>query len=710
MTLGISLRRSQVSGIHLHPVRQESTDRSGQDRGVRHRRRHAGLIVLVPLLWALLPVPAASAHAYLLASSPSSGYAISSPPTAVTLDFDEAVTIGATPLVLTDTAGASRELGPSALSLGGRRVSAPVPTPLGDGGYRVNWEVTGDDGDVITGTITFSVGTGAAVPPATASSASVIDSPIVVVMRWVLFTGLALALGGLVGDQLARRVRREVGSDAPTSPRPALLPGAVLGAAAVVVLAVQQVGSDPARLITTGPGRILLIELAGFLMAAGLAFLARTRPTPVLRAAVAVSLLAVVAAEGLRAHPGAFSPVWGTVLTVVHLSSASIWIGGLVHVMRAGRQWRGQDRAAGSTRLLVFDYSRLALFLVLVVVVTGALQAVILLPTPRALVSTGYGVLLLAKVVFVVIVLALAALARRRLQRSTRTVTVAPLGRAVRLETAGLVGVLAVTALLVSVAPARPVTAALAAAPAPVGPVVPAGTLAGQITVIAAASSGQLVIRMSTPDRDDLGDDGAAPGQAGSSTLAQLSTAPTDTAAPVYRVAARLTRPDGKPQVVTLRACGSGCFTAPVTWRDGVSKLRLDVVAQPWHSGIANLEIPWPARVDPALLENVRTAMRAVSSMTVHQAVTSDYTGNPGPEARLSLSGADFLDAEPYGRGGGEPMVAVGDSGELEVRLGFPRGIAIRMLLSPDYRILRQEETTPNHLIISTFEYPSEHA
>ncbi|MDQ2706502.1 MAG: hypothetical protein M3Z25_02190 [Actinomycetota bacterium] len=41
-----------------------------------------------------------------------------------------------------------------------------------------------------------------------------------------------------------------------------------------------------------------------------------------------------------------------------------------------------------------------------------------------------------------------------------------------------------------------------------------------------------------------------------------------------------------------------------------------------------------------------------------------------------------------------------------ELRLAFPQGIAIRLLLDQDSRILREEETTPNHLVTTTFEYP----
>jgi hypothetical protein len=38
--------------------------------------------------------------------------------------------------------------------------------------------------------------------------------------------------------------------------------------------------------------------------------------------------------------------------------------------------------------------------------------------------------------------------------------------------------------------------------------------------------------------------------------------------------------------------------------------------------------------------------------------------------------------------------------------LAFPQGQVVRLFLGTDYRILREEYVTPNHLITRTFEYP----
>lgn len=691
--------------------------------------------VWLGLVWLVLPAPVASAHAYLLASTPPDGYALPSQPAAVSLDFDEPVSIGAAALGLSDLAGQPYPLGSASLSLAGRRMSAPLAARLPEGGYRIRWEVTADDGDLVSGVISFAVGAATALPP-TPVSASV-DSPLVVAARWVLFAGLALALGGLVGDGLTRRVVREADPAPDTAldtglPRPAVVPGAALGMLAAVVLAAGQIGLDPTQPERTGPARVPLTELGGFALALAVALVltatssrwhapaaqprtpattTRAPLTPAVgrgvggalptragltRAAAGVPLLAVVAAEGWRAHPHTVSPVWGTALTLAHLVAGSVWTGALIHVLRVARRWHGHPDRRGLTRLLVYDYSRLALVLVGLIVVTGTLDAVIMLPTPAALLATPYGLVLVAKLAGVLLVLGFARAARRRFRRSITAPSVPALGRGARAETLGLLSVLGIAALLVSTAPPAPVTAALAAPPPPIGATVPAGTLAGYTTVIATASAGQLLLRMTVPGRDDLGTTNTTTGRGG--TSGQRS--------PDYRLSARVSTPEGASRTLAPRRCGPGCFTSPVDWRDGTNQVHLDISAPPWPAATAVLDIPWPPHPDTTVLPRTLAVMRAIPTMTVHQAVTSNYTGDPGPEIPLRFSGTDYLTAEPYKTGGGNPIALPAGPGVTELRLAFPQGIAIRLLLDQDSRILREEETTPNHLVTTTFEYP----
>jgi len=469
---------------------------------------------------------------------------------------------------------------------------------------------------------------------------------------------------------------------------------------AVAVLAADQVGFDPSRLLTSPPGRILAVELAGFTLTTVLAVITRTRPAatgtrrtwsgsvPLLTVA---PLVAVVAAEGLRAHPHASSPVLGTVLTVVHLLAAAVWIGSLVQVLRVARAWRGHR---GPTRLLVYGYARLALVLVLVVIATGTAAAVLVLPSPTALLTSTYGRILIGKLAAVGAALALAVLARRRLWRSVRRPTLSPLSRATRSELLAVATVLALTAVLVSAAPPAAVTATLPAPPPPVGLVVPAGTLAGQVTVLAAASQARLVLRLGVPGADAMGTD-------------TTDTSSPQSHVPDYQVGAELTVTGRSPQAVTLQGCGPGCFTAPADWQPGTNHLHLDISAGPWHAGAAELDVPWPPSSGTDQLASVVAAMRSAGPVMVHEAVNGDYDGNPGTDYVLRMSGDEFVTTEPYTTGGGTPVLLGDSAGITHLRMSFPQGYVLDLIADKDGRIVHEVTVTPNHLITRTFDYPA---
>src|SRR5258708_17735909 len=140
---------------------------------------------------------------------------------------------------------------------------------------------------------------------------------------------------------------------------------------------------------------------------------------------------------------------------------------------------------------------RLAAWTFAVVIGTGVVSALVLLPLSRVF-STDYGRVLVVKLVLVVAAAAL-ALTARTLQRSETRLSKLP--SVIRTESLTLVAVLALSATLVSTPPVS--GAQQPAPPEPKGPVLPLGTLAGQIGVAVAASDGQLVVRLSTPRRGD---------------------------------------------------------------------------------------------------------------------------------------------------------------------------------------------------------------
>src|SRR6266542_1507364 len=102
--------------------------------------------------------PAASAHATLLFTSPAADSAVPVSPKAITLTFNEPVTLAGPPVTLTAAGGQKTGLGPPRQSRGRSVVTVPVSTRLGDGVYTVSWQVISADGDPVSSSFTFAVG------------------------------------------------------------------------------------------------------------------------------------------------------------------------------------------------------------------------------------------------------------------------------------------------------------------------------------------------------------------------------------------------------------------------------------------------------------------------------------------------------------------------------------------------------------------------
>ncbi|MEV0261422.1 CopD family protein [Streptomyces sp. NPDC050617] len=266
---------------------------------------------------------------------------------------------------------------------------------------------------------------------------------ITTMLRTVLLAAFSLQLGEAAANRLARTV-----PDAPElTPRSWGLAASVAGCAAAAgqiavlagdgSLAAGLTGGDLVGTYATRPGGLALLEANGFLFAAVCIALRRPGLAPAPLALVAVG-------EALRAHPEADSPLLGSLLTLIHLSAAALWAGGLVHVLRTMRLWRGRPDAA---KALLRRYARPAAVLFAALAVTGTLSTLRRLPLEAAL-TTAYGRALLAKLALVAVVAALALAARLRLPRSPDPNAPSGPTRPARAEAVALAAVILVSAII----------------------------------------------------------------------------------------------------------------------------------------------------------------------------------------------------------------------------------------------------------------------
>ena len=384
------------------------------------RRAGAGLIVSVGAVLATVwgPAPPAQAHAVLLTTDPPSGAALPAAPHRIAVTFDEPVTVVDGSVAIVDATGRRFETGTVDYADGARRVTLGVRDGMPAGSYAASWKTISADTHVIGGSIVFGVGEQPVFGTAALAAAPVPDPPAEparVLAGWLLYAGIALTAGaGLVLARLRGRLlaprwagQRRVGQ--------LLWAGwwlLVLGSAGDVLARLSAAGV--AGVAAGASGAVLVARLVAVTAAAVLltrwrvgrpaAFAARTAGrgsgfAPV--GAVAAVLAGTVAAAG-HAATGSDAPV-ALLATAVHVLAMSVWLGGLA-LLALGRPVAD----------VLPEWSRIATVAVLSVVASGVYQAVRAVGSWPALWSTGYGRLLLAKIVLVGFALAVAAGARRR--------------------------------------------------------------------------------------------------------------------------------------------------------------------------------------------------------------------------------------------------------------------------------------------------------
>jgi len=640
-------------------------------------RRAVVTVLAAACLSLSAPAEPASAHPTLLFTTPGADAAVTESPSSVVLVFNEPVSAGAGAVDVRDRANRPVRVRSVTTGRGGRAVVATLAGTLPTGVYVVRWRVTGADGDLVEDAFRFAVGAAIAGPGRAGPDGA--PSWPAAALRWLLFVGLALALGALVGQRWTAQARAAVPELAAV--RSWIPAGLVAGFAATVGLGVLFLAEQRAGLVTAASGlvrdragQVLVVEAVAFAVA-GLLLAARQRWAAV------VAVVGEAAAEGLRGHANVAQPGWGALLTGVHLTAAAVWVGALLHVGRAALAWRAQPRAVW---WLLSQYARSALWLVLTVVATGTLTG-LLLVAPSAITATPYGRILLVKLGLVVAAVALALAARLRLRRGHERVAAA--AQAARVESLVLVVVLAVTGVLVSTPPPGDRRAGeVAVAPATVGPVLPLGTLAGQIGVGVTASSGQLVARLATPQVGDY----------------YGQTTPQ-----TYALSGRVVPAGGPAREVRFRDCGDGCFTGAAAWRTGENLLTLRASAPGWRGGTASLLVLWPPRPGADLLARAVVAMRRVDTLSVYEAVTSDASAPLPDPVPLRLNARTFLASEPYGSGVAPIAVSLpAGPGAPRLALGFPaERIYVRLLLDQQGRIQEETLTDAKHLIHRRFLY-----
>ncbi len=379
--------------------------------GAASRRTVAALALAV--IAVLLSATPAVAHAGLIGSDPADGVVLDSPPTTMTLRFDEAVVVDQTSITLAEVGGsetATRKAQPvGADEASTVTFSLPVLTK---GAYEVTWKaVSGSDRHTSTGVVVFGVGT----PPPVVAAADPWPPLGDAVFRTLALIGLTVALGAVAVLLLItfRLPSAATGESASPLSRLAATTGAALAGVALVadlgLLFRAATGSSLANVLTQSTyGQRWLAGFVSIAMLLVLLFAAIRLPTRVVCWLAAAVGLVAVALQPLDSHLAAGTSSWlGSVAAAAHLAAAGAWAGGLVVlVVLALHAWL---RPAGASepedvRRLFVGFAWLALPAAAVLVLSGLLLTGRQVATPDALLFTHYGRVLLAKVALVVVI------------------------------------------------------------------------------------------------------------------------------------------------------------------------------------------------------------------------------------------------------------------------------------------------------------------
>jgi copper transport protein len=350
---------------------------------------------------------AAAAHATLRSTSPHFGRELQRPPAVIRLHFDQLVKILPGAVRVLDTKGRNYA-GTSRVE--GTDIVATVES-LPAGAYTVRWQAISADSHVVSGVWTFGVRVPA--PPVTEAYGAGGPTTTEHIVRWIWFLGLALTVGALgfrliclrglaVPRPLDRKIAVAAGLGCVIALQAGIAAFSLRAEDALQLPFSKFLYGDLSPMAQTRFGEAFVTMTLGYALVLALVYLAWLLDRVVFLVPAFVLAVLFVAGLSLSGHdavdPGSS---WKTeIADWVHISAASLWIGGLVTM--AGLLWFG---APELRKPAFMNFSQLATVLIALVLAAGTYLSIVRLPHLHDLWSTGYGRVLIVKISLVCVAL-----------------------------------------------------------------------------------------------------------------------------------------------------------------------------------------------------------------------------------------------------------------------------------------------------------------
>jgi copper transport protein len=466
------------------------------------RRAVVALLVAFGALGALAANAAPTwAHAALVSSTPRSGGHVGDSPRQVVLQFSEPVQVlDRSDVSVVDHTGQKVDTGAPHTAPGdSRRLVVPLHTPLVPDSYTVRYRLVSADSHSVVAALVYATGGARLRPPVWDGAGGLSDtSAVAVAARALELVSLGLLLGLIGFRALVWVPAVEAADGLPEAERENALRGGrrlfwrafwaltiLAGGAEGTILAAKSAvvfhtGLAAAAVDTPAASHLIAASRFGDLLGwryvalialAGVAFAVWTlesadapaagrRGPLAVMGALCVAALTLLAAQG-HASQAPLAPLQISA-DVAHLGGAAIWLGGLpclaAVLIRAPRAMPEAGRTLASAVLRRF--SRVALWSVAVIVLTGLARLVGELSSPVELWSTAYGRDLVLKTSLLLPILVLARGNRRLVARlagglTPTTARLRSVARSVHMELAIGAGIIVVAAILVAQVPGR---------------------------------------------------------------------------------------------------------------------------------------------------------------------------------------------------------------------------------------------------------------
>lgn len=397
------------------------------------------LLVLLSICSGLCFPQSTSAHSYVQQSVPAQNEVLDKAPDKITLLFNESIQPAYYQIVLMDSSGQKID-GVKAVidSKNAALLEANIPVKLADDIYNISWKAVSGDGHPVEGGIVFQVGDGAGkkmsdAPTTLPDSKSV--NPLLIVMRWLQYTGQSLVLGLLALSLflLPARLRTSEATTWMRQRRYALF--LWIGMALTVVALLVQLplriawNADIPVMQTTSElgntfrettfGQVWLIQIiTAILIVILVALYVHSKLATAAKRTIgmiAIALMIVqLLAKSLDGHAYA-EPYAGIAIAAdfIHLVSALVWSGALVamavFVPRIVAPFTGEERKTVYWSI-VRRFSWWAIISVAALLITGIYGSIIYLPSLMVLFNTAYGLTLLAKMLLFLVMAAFGAM------------------------------------------------------------------------------------------------------------------------------------------------------------------------------------------------------------------------------------------------------------------------------------------------------------